>query len=71
MKLNIYSPSEIEKKYNERWETGAYINSKQSYKGKFYCLDMFPYPSAHGVHVGHWRGYVLSDIYARQTWLEG
>ena len=71
MKLNIYSPSEIEKKYNERWETGAYINSKQSYKGKFYCLDMFPYPSAHGVHVGHWRGYVLSDIYARQKWLEG
>lgn len=71
MKLNIYSPSEIEKKYNELWETGAYINSKQSYKGKFYCLDMFPYPSAHGVHVGHWRGYVLSDIYARQKWLEG
>jgi leucyl-tRNA synthetase len=71
MKLNIYSPLEIEKKYNELWETGAYINSKQNYKGKFYCLDMFPYPSAHGVHVGHWRGYVLSDIYARQKWLEG
>jgi len=71
MKLNIYSPSEIEKKYNELWDTGAYINSKQSYKGKFYCLDMFPYPSANGVHVGHWRGYVLSDIYARQKWLEG
>ena len=33
MKLNIYSPHEIEKKYNELWETGAYINSKQNYKG--------------------------------------
>jgi leucyl-tRNA synthetase len=71
MKLNIYSPGEIEKKYNELWGTGSYINSKQNYKGKFYCLDMFPYPSANGVHVGHWRGYVLSDIYARQKWLEG
>ncbi len=71
MKSNIYSPFEIEKKYNELWETGAYINSKLNYKGKFYCLDMFPYPSANGVHVGHWRGYVLSDIYARQKWLDG
>lgn len=71
MKLNIYSPVEIEKKYNELWSTGSYINSKQNYKGKFYCLDMFPYPSANGVHVGHWRGYVLSDIYTRQKWLEG
>jgi leucyl-tRNA synthetase len=38
---------------------------------KFYCLDMFPYPSGSGLHVGHWRGYVLSDIYARIKWLEG
>ena len=38
---------------------------------KYYCLDMFPYPSGSGLHVGHWRGYVLSDIYARIKWLEG
>lgn len=38
---------------------------------KFYCLDMFPYPSGSGLHVGHWRGYVLSDVYTRIKWLEG
>ena len=38
---------------------------------KYYCLDMFPYPSGSGLHVGHWRGYVLSDIYARIKWLQG
>jgi leucyl-tRNA synthetase len=71
MKLKTYSPQEIEKKYSKIWESGDYINRKTNYKGKFYCLDMFPYPSANGVHVGHWRGYVLSDIYARKKWLEG
>lgn len=40
-------------------------------KKKYYCLDMFPYPSGSGLHVGHWRGYVLSDVYARIKWLEG
>src|SRR3989304_2892164 len=38
---------------------------------KYYCLDMFPYPSGSGLHVGHWRGYVLSDVYSRIKWLEG
>lgn len=38
---------------------------------KFYCLDMFPYPSGAGLHMGHWKSYVLSDIYARIKWLEG
>ena len=71
MKSSIYNPREIEQKYNKLWESTHYINTKKSHKGKYYCLDMFPYPSANGVHVGHWRGYVLSDIYARQKWLEG
>ena len=38
---------------------------------KYYCLDMFPYPSGAGLHMGHWKSYVLSDIYARIKWLEG
>jgi leucyl-tRNA synthetase len=71
MKSSIYNPREIEQKYNELWESMHYINTKKNHKGKYYCLDMFPYPSANGVHVGHWRGYVLSDIYARRKWLEG
>lgn len=71
MKQCIYNPKEIENKYKNLWELDSYINGKKSNKGKYYCLDMFPYPSANGVHVGHWRGYVLSDIYARKKWLEG
>ena len=38
---------------------------------KFYCLDMFPYPSGAGLHVGHWKGYVFSDVYARIKLLQG
>lgn len=38
---------------------------------KYYCLDMFPYPSGNGLHVGHWRGYVLSDVISRQKLMEG
>ena len=34
-------------------------------KQKYYCLDMFPYPSGNGLHVGHWRGYVISDVWSR------
>ena len=33
-------------------------------KEKYYCLDMFPYPSGNGLHVGHWRGYVISDVWS-------
>lgn len=67
-----YYPHLIEKKFQEKWLSEKYINHEQrGNKGKFYCLDMFPYPSANGMHVGHWRGYVLSDIYARKKWLEG
>jgi leucyl-tRNA synthetase len=67
----FYNHLLIESKWNSIWKDGSYINLKKSTKGKFYCLDMFPYPSGTGIHVGHWRGYVLSDIYARMKWLEG
>lgn len=62
----------IEEKWQKIWAQNPPAKTKPAGSGKkFYCLDMFPYPSGSGLHVGHWRGYVLSDIYARIKWLEG
>lgn len=67
-----YDVREIEKKWQKEWAQHPVGLTKPTDSGKkFYCLDMFPYPSGSGLHVGHWRGYVLSDIYARIKWLEG
>ncbi|MBK7407827.1 MAG: leucine--tRNA ligase [Saprospirales bacterium] len=61
-----YTPREIEKKWKAYWDTHqVYRVSHQSDKPKFYVLDMFPYPSGAGLHVGHPLGYIASDIYAR------
>lgn len=65
-----YSYSEIEKKWRARWKTNP-INKPDVKKPKFYCLDMFPYPSGSGLHVGHWRGYVLSDVLSRYKVMQG
>ncbi|MGI6020165.1 MAG: leucine--tRNA ligase, partial [Lachnospiraceae bacterium] len=46
-------------------------NKKDGNKKKYYCLDMFPYPSGNGLHVGHWRGYVISDVWSRYKMLNG
>lgn len=67
-----YDVSEIEKKWQKNWEEHPVAQAKPVGSGKkYYCLDMFPYPSGSGLHVGHWRSYVLSDLYARIKWLEG
>lgn len=67
-----YDFKSIEEKWQKVWATNPPAKTKPAGSGKkFYCLDMFPYPSGSGLHVGHWRGYVLSDIYARIKWLEG
>src|SRR5579872_7418546 len=66
-----YDFTTIEKKWKKRWEQSPVAQTKSTEDGKkFYCLDMFPYPSGSGLHVGHWRGYVLSDVYTRIKWLE-
>ncbi len=66
-----YDVKTIEKKWQNFWDANPDAQVKKQGKGNFYCLDMFPYPSGSGLHVGHWRGYVLSDVYARTKWLEG
>jgi len=67
-----YDFQNIERKWQATWEKNPQAKTKPMGSGKkYYCLDMFPYPSGSGLHVGHWRGYVLSDIYARMKWLQG
>ena len=62
----------IEKKWQAVWnEQKAYQVSNESDKPKFYVLDMFPYPSGAGLHVGHPLGYIASDIYSRFKRLKG
>ena len=67
-----YNIQSVEEKWQKRWAEKPYgvVDPKHTGK-KYYCLDMFPYPSGSGLHVGHWRGYVLSDLYARMKVLEG
>ena len=61
-----YDFRNIEKKWQKFWkESGIYNVSIDSSKKKFYILDMFPYPSGAGLHVGHPLGYIASDIYSR------
>lgn len=67
---NRYDFINIEKKWRAEWEKNP-INQEDDKKPKFYCLDMFPYPSGSGLHVGHWRGYVLSDVVSRYKVLQG
>ena len=67
-----YNFSEIEKKWQKYWdENKTYKTSVDKSKPKYYVLDMFPYPSGAGLHVGHPLGYIASDIYSRYKRLNG
>jgi leucyl-tRNA synthetase len=67
-----YKFNEIEKKWQDYWrEKKTYSVPNESAKSKYYVLDMFPYPSGAGLHVGHPLGYIASDIYSRYKRLKG
>ena len=64
--MDQYSAKEIEKKWQLKWkEEKTFVVKEDGSKEKFYVLDMFPYPSGEGLHVGHPLGYIASDIVAR------
>ena len=67
-----YNFSDIEQKWQAAWDKeGVYTVSNESDKPHYYVLDMFPYPSGAGLHVGHPLGYIASDIYSRYKRLKG
>ncbi|MDO8655567.1 MAG: leucine--tRNA ligase [bacterium] len=67
-----YNPSEIEKKWQQYWQEHVmYQAAEDSSKEKLYVLDMFPYPSGDGLHVGHVEGYTATDIYSRLKRMQG
>ena len=70
--MATYNPREIEKKWRKYWvDNKVYKVTNDSDQPKFYVLDMFPYPSGAGLHVGHPLGYIASDIFARYKRMKG
>ncbi|HEX9616346.1 MAG TPA: leucine--tRNA ligase [Anaerolineales bacterium] len=67
-----YNPNEIEPRWQQVWEeTGLHRAVESGEKPKFYCLDFFPYPSGDGLHVGHCRNYVPTDVISRFKRMRG
>lgn len=70
--MKQYNPKSIEKKWQKAWsDKKTYKTANPGSKKKYYVLDMFPYPSGAGLHVGHPRGYIGSDVYARMMRMQG
>jgi len=78
--LPVYDPARIEKKWQKKWAASGVYRSKETAgdssnrpggKKKFYALDMFPYPSGEGLHVGHPKGYIATDVVSRMRRMQG
>ncbi len=70
--IGAYKFSEIERKWQHHWETNKTFKAEDNTdKPKFYALDMFPYPSGAGLHVGHPEGYIATDIMSRYKRMKG
>jgi leucyl-tRNA synthetase len=70
--VSEYNPTELDKKWQDHWDKNKtfHVVGKPGAK-KFYCLDMFPYPSGSGLHVGHPLGYTATDIVSRYKRMRG
>jgi len=66
-----YEPSKIEPKWRKRWEEEGVYKASDTGEKKAYVLDMFPYPSGAGLHVGHPKGYIATDSYSRMKRMQG
>jgi len=70
--MKQYNHKEVEKKWKKAWEnSGIYKTKEVAGKPKYYVLDMFPYPSGAGLHVGHPKGYIATDIVGRMKMMQG
>ena len=70
--MQEYDPQIIERKWQKHWfENKTFAAKDKTNQPKYYVLDMFPYPSGAGLHVGHPLGYIASDVYARYKRLLG
>jgi len=69
---DTYTPQVIEPKWQQYWEkNGTFVAKRTPGRPKYYVLDMFPYPSGNGLHVGHPEGYTATDILARKKRMQG
>jgi len=69
--MAAYDHKKVEQKWQKRWEESQAFKAPESPKKKFYVLDMFPYPSGSGLHVGHVEGYTGTDVYSRFKRMQG